>query len=354
MKMQGRRGTRPFDSSRVGTLFLLVTAVALWNAGAVLPAFGMPAAPVSHDAHLLLQTPAPTGRIIVKFVESSGLTVENGRLKPRLADADHARIESLLGRLASVHGSLRLERHFTRSPEEIDQDRRNGQRRLGRALPNLNRYARIVPDLSLTHAALLEIVSELIADPSVETAFLEPVAVPAALGFDAFTGKFDPDQAGRLDPEQTGPLDAGQTSRGADHLVPAGSVGAPLSPDFSGLQLYLDPAPAGVDAEGVWGVPGGAGQSVKVIDIEGAWLWTHEDLPAPFFTAGTPFNDQSWRNHGTAVMGEMRGISNTLGVTGIAYQCQVGAVSVAEMSVADAINTAAAHLDEGDVFLIEL
>jgi hypothetical protein len=272
---------------------------------------------------LALETAAPTGRVIVKFTESSALTVEHGALTP--ASTDAARLQTLLTARADA---FTLERHFSRDAQTLDAERLAAERNSGRALPNLNRYARLVPRRDVTRAELLDIVQALRADPAVETAFLEPIAVPAALGFDAFTGTYD---------------------------APAAAAPADLrTPDFTGQQGYLNPAPLGVNAIGAWVIPGGTGQTVKVIDIEGAWLWAHEDIPDPFFEAGGQIGDIGWRNHGTAVMGEIRGIANALGVTGIAYDVAVGGCSVAELSVADAINTAAANLSAGDIFLIEL
>jgi len=296
-------------------------------------------AKLSVERNLTLQTAAPSGRIVVKFAEESGLRVRDGAIRktkpdgmPEAMDAgapEVERLQRLLDRLAVGHGRLLLRPHFSRPAEELDAERRQAERRAGRAMPDLNGYARIVPAASLSRGELLEIVAELSADPAVEAAFLEPVAVPASIGFDAFTGRYD---------EAAAALAAGDLR----------------TPDFTNLQGYLDPAPLGVNAEGVWSIAGGRGQTVKVLDIEGAWLWEHEDLTAPFFTAGGAMPDLSWRNHGTAVMGEIRGTSNAYGVTGIANQVQIGGVSVAELSIADAINTASAQLDPGDIFVIEL
>ncbi len=285
------------------------------------------------------QTPAPSGRIIVKFTDDSGLEIRDGILsrfgKSGLgASSEEAlRVDRLLAEAAPQYT---LTRHFSRSSAQIDAERQAAEARSGRQLPNLNRYARLEPAGSPTEGELLAILETLLADPAVETAFLEPKAVPAALGFDAFTGEFNPADA------VIGPT----MLRSGDPVPP--------TPDFTPDQGYLDAAPTGVDAEGVWGEAGGEGQSVKVLDIEGAWKWEHEDLPSPFFTAGGEVNSESWRNHGTAVVGEIRGITNGYGITGISHEVSVGGVSIAELSVADAINTCAANLDEGDIFLIEL
>jgi serine protease len=327
MKVFGSmRAARAIGLAAAG-LMLALLAAGPWSHADAAEAPGTP----SIGGSLALETPAPTGRIIVKFTDDSALEVERGALTPVSADA--SRLQSLL----STHaGAFTLERHFSRDARVIDAERIEAQRNAGRTLPNLNRYARLVPGRDMTRAELLDIVKALRADPAVETAFLEPAAVPAALGFDAFTGTY------------TAPAAAPTAAPAA---VPAL---AERSPDFTSQQGYLNPAPLGVNAIGAWITPGGAGQTVKVIDVEGAWLWAHEDIPDPFFEAGGQIDDLSWRNHGTAVMGEIRGGANGLGVTGIAYSVAVGGCSIAGLSVADAINTASANMSAGDIFLIEL
>ncbi len=182
-------------------------------------------------------------------------------------------------------------------------------------------------------------VKALLADPAVETAFLEPAVVPAALGFDAFTGRFTPPAPA------PGATEPGTTT----------AAGAPAdTPDFTNGQGYLTDAPLGVGALAVGGLPAARGAGVTVIDIEGAWLWTHEDLTAPLAMFGTPFDELSWRNHGTAVLGELRGSDNGFGVRGIAPDCAIGAASVRDLSVSDALAQAAGQLVPGDVMLIEL
>src|SRR5829696_1995994 len=49
---------------------------------------------------------------------------------------------------------------------------------------------------------------------------------------------------------------------------PASSVSTPATPDFSGSQGYLGPAPGGVDARYAWSLPGGKGEGIRVIDVE--------------------------------------------------------------------------------------
>ena len=132
---------------------------------------------------------------------------------------------------------------------------------------------------------------------------------------------------------------------------------APATADFSGRQGYLRAAPEGVDA--IWShtQAGGAGAGVQIIDVEGAWQLSHEDLLQNVggVIAGTPSTDLAWRNHGTAVFGEFGGDRNGLGIVGIAPDAGVRAASIfGGVGSASAIRNAADHLNTGDIILIEL
>ncbi|MBD3222421.1 S8 family serine peptidase [bacterium] len=262
---------------------------------------GATASPLSSRAEM--QTPAPTGRVVVQFT-------------PEATAHDRARVAAIGGaplapRIEPDLLAATAAKSAARSP----------------ALDDLALYAHLEP--ALDHPSRLHrLVARLTADPAVTTAFLEPVAVPAALGFDAFTG--------------AGPDRGGVVATGV------------LTDDFSDEQGYLDVAPVGIGAEAVRDEPGARGGGVRIVDVEGAWLWTHEDLPAPFVEIGEPIDDLGWRNHGTAVMGEMIGQDNGLGVIGIVPDAAGGSSSVGNQSLAQALLAAAAALDVGDVVLIEL
>ena len=60
--------------------------------------------------------------------------------------------------------------------------------------------------------------------------------------------------------------------------------------------------------------PGGLGSNVKIIDVEGARRFSHEDLlQNQGGVAGGPERTElDWRNHGTAVVGEFGGIVTPL------------------------------------------
>ena len=250
-----------------------------------------------------LQTAAPTGVVVARLV-------------PGHDDADLARVTAL----ADARPTPRVE------PALLA----NAAAKARRASASLDALARYVQfdHAGLDRDGLLRVVRRLAADPAVEHAFLEPRAVPAALGFDAFTGA-SPDPAAGADP------------------------GLPTA-DFTEWQGYMADAPMGIGAWSVWPEPGARGATVKIIDVEGGWLWTHEDLPAPFAELGTQIDDLGWRNHGTAVMGEMVGVDNGYGISGIVPDAVGGNSSIGDQSVPEALLAAAAQLEAGDLVLIEL
>jgi subtilase family protein len=129
------------------------------------------------------------------------------------------------------------------------------------------------------------------------------------------------------------------------------------TPIFTARQGYLDAAPGGIDARFAWTQAGGRGTGVGIIDIEGAWRFTHEDLTQNQggVVGGTESTDLGWRNHGTAVTGEFGGDNNTFGVTGICPDANVRAISIfGGIGSAGAIRRAADMLNPGNIILIEL
>ena len=132
----------------------------------------------------------------------------------------------------------------------------------------------------------------------------------------------------------------------------------PSSPSFTTRQTYLDAAPGGIDARFAWTRPGGKGQGVRVIDIEGAWRFSHEDLTQNQggVIGGTQSTDIGWRNHGTAVAGVFSGDENSFGITGICPLANLRSISIfgTGQGSAKAITDAANALSPGDIILIEL
>ena len=130
----------------------------------------------------------------------------------------------------------------------------------------------------------------------------------------------------------------------------------PATADFSPRQIYLDAAPAGVDARWAWTQAGGRGRDIRIIDIEGDWRFTHEDLTQNQggVVAGTRQTGIDWRNHGTAVLGEFSGDVNTIGIVGIAAEAIASGIAHGGIGSAGAINQAATRLRAGDIMLLEM
>ncbi|WP_030560240.1 S8 family peptidase [Streptomyces aureocirculatus] len=208
--------------------------------------------------------------------------------------------------------------------------------RLRAAMPE---QADDVPDLALFYRVrggedrADELRARMAALPGIDTAYVKPGAVPATLGRAGHEGSTgEPDETRRR------------------------KEGMPVTPDFSGRQGYLRPAPEGVDAYWAWQRLGGGGDGVTVIDIEGAWQLSHEDLTAKLagVVIGTPVQDLAWRNHGTAVLGVIAGDRNTFGITGIAPDTATAAASFMPSGTAATIHAAADRLAPGDVILVQL
>ena len=97
--------------------------------------------------------------------------------------------------------------------------------------------------------------------------------------------------------------------------IPANPADAPpVTPDFTANQVYLEAAPGGVEALWAHTQPGGRGDGIRIIDIEGAWRFSHEDLMQVQggVVGGVPSTDIGWRNHGTAVIGVFGGDQNSI------------------------------------------
>ncbi|WP_372352076.1 S8 family peptidase [Streptomyces sp. KL116D] len=190
------------------------------------------------------------------------------------------------------------------------------------------------PDLALFYRVrggtdrAQELRARIAALPEIVTAYVKPGAVPAA----THGSPEEFDEARRMKEK------------------------AAATPDFTGRQGYLGPAPAGIDAQWAWQRLGGNGEGISVIDVEGAWQLGHEDLSAKLagIVVGTPISDVAWRNHGTAVLGVIGGDRNERGVTGIVPEAVTAAASFQGVGTAAAIHAAAERLGPGDIVLIEL
>lgn len=145
----------------------------------------------------------------------------------------------------------------------------------------------------------------------------------------------------------------------APRPVPAGLSGSATGTRlFEPAQGYLFSAPFGIGAADVWGLAGAKGKGITICDIEGGWNTRHEDLPAGIsLIGGTMIPDIGWRNHGTAVLGEMVSLPNSKGCVGISHQARAVVHSAfinGVFNLAQALTNATSQLRAGDVILIEL
>ena len=124
-----------------------------------------------------------------------------------------------------------------------------------------------------------------------------------------------------------------------------------VTPNFIPRQIYLNAAPAGIDALYAWTISGGRGAGVKIIDCEWGWRFTHEDLLQNQMgvVVGSSSSDD---NHGTAVLGEISGDRNSFGIVGICPDAIVGAARFGNS--AQTIRQAADKLRPGDIILLEI
>ncbi|MEV2699426.1 hypothetical protein ABNC64_21545 [Paenibacillus larvae] len=209
---------------------------------------------------------------------------------------------------------------FTVSPEDMIQDMKtyNLPEDLG-----LFRYYSV--QISKDQGDPQSIVDRLKQSPLVETAYIEPDAIE-----DSVT-------------EMEDPTLFAQPNR---------------NPLFK-KQGYLHPAPAGIDAQYAWGIPGGDGEGIMLVDMQlHGWLLDHEDLVDQQIGlvagSGNPIDTKT--SHGTATLGKVVGCDNEVGIIGISPKAKAKVTSKyranGKQSHADAIASAAKEMNPGDVLVL--
>lgn len=196
-------------------------------------------------------------------------------------------------------------------------------------------------ELDVAEADAESVAERLAALPEVAGAYVQPEAVPA----------------GTAKRTRERPVAAWDTDHeGINTAQPSAEPAPPATPSFVPRQLYRAIAPAGIDVGYAWTKTGGRGAGVGVIDCEGAWRFTHEDLlQNQGGVIGPQTSDLGWRNHGTAVVSVIGGDDNGLGVLGIAPDANVRGSSIfGPGGLAAALRAAADALRAGDIILIEV
>jgi serine protease len=301
------------------------------------------------------------GLFTLKFAEGTHIRWKSGKL---FFDRDHVTLEN---------DELNRLRRLGLTPDEVD-------RQLWSVNEVLRRYRR---DYGFEILPLF--ASRQYEDPDgqfIEKAMLEQRAAEELADLDlyyvAYAKAFD-----QIDVQQAMMNELGK-SRIVEHVQPATLTEPPQgasTPDISGQQGYLTPAPIGLDSIYARSRPGGSGDGIRVIDVEFDWVTDHEDFPPAdnLFWGGRPAcaYDGGGSNHGTAVLGVIAAPDNGLGITGMAPNVSYGLSSVCRLfdflwgsvvstfsgeqwagrnhnvAVANAIDLTLNDLRFGDVLLIE-
>ncbi len=259
--------------------------------------------------------PAGEGaELIVVARSSAGLRVRAGGAE--VSSLGGADVRGLAGMLA---GGVKLVPLFG-SEDRVMARAAAVAAETGRSGPDLSVFYKVDAPASRLNA----LAAELRTHEAVEAAYVKPAAEPPVI----------------------------------NDVPPDAADAPPITPDFVASQVYLGAAPGGIEAQWAQTRPGGKGDNVRIIDVEGAWRFSHEDLMQVQggVVGGTPSTDIAWRNHGTAVIGVFGGDENSYGVTGIAPNANTRAISIfgPGQGSAKAIHDAADLLSAGDIILIEL
>lgn len=245
----------------------------------------------------------------VKFRAGFAVRLEQGGL----VSASGARLDGVTALLDPAAG-VQTTPLFTPQAMAVDAAAGAAAAHLGEAAPDLASWYRVALPAD---ADVERFMAELRARPEVEHAYRAPVPAP-----------------------------------------PPGFAALFTTPDFSGQQGYLGAPPQGSDAVWARTLPGGDGAGVLVVDLEYNRHLGHEDLLLPESVqigTGARYNGFG-NNHGTAVLGEIAGRVNGLGVTGGAPGASIGVVPPMYGGAyvpANAIAEAAAVMSPGDILLIE-
>ncbi|MDP8238827.1 MAG: S8 family serine peptidase [Candidatus Hatepunaea meridiana] len=241
--------------------------------------------------------------LTIKFVEGSRVRLRNSKLV------------SLTGRnLTNYNKVIRqyrirsLTRLFSRAEHLLDAEREIGQQRSGKQLGDLNNYYRVILDSTENPEDFINNLNRL---GVIEIAYPEP-----------------------------------------KYYAPFEDI-PPPTPDFTEHQGYLYEAPGGIDAPAAWDFPGGKGEGIRIISIDGPiGRYDHEDLKEPFYI--NRYNN-AMGAHSTSVLGIMISQHNGYGMDGICPEVEIGSYEVHQHddgypNLADGINQIADTLREGDIF----
>lgn len=272
---------------------------------------------IANETKYKLPQNAEVSHVVIKYKEGTGIKMRSGLLISQANKSlpPEIRTSDLISDIAVIESIVRdnkflIARTFdTISEDKLRVMRETGKTRSKKKLPDLNLFHTIYLPKHKKYGGVEKILERLNQLKIIEIAYAQSTPEPA------------------------------------NHLV---------TPNYEQSQGYLMPPPNGIDAQFAWTINGGRGQGVNIIDVEGAWRTTHEDIPTLFSDSGNHFNDLNWRNHGTAVLGVISATDNGNGISGIANQSAIGVQSINDTTTANAILEAANNVGVGGIVLIEL
>ncbi|HMB70272.1 MAG TPA: S8 family serine peptidase, partial [bacterium] len=246
--------------------------------------------------------------VIVKFHDDDPVRLRNGRLSSSGPAA--ATAETVL----AGYPTARLERAIRTEERILDEDRQTGQLLSGAELADLNNY--YVVTFPAGSGDGVRLANELLALDEVETAYLEAKA---------------------SDPSCSDIL--------------------PVTGAWDDLQNYLDPAPAGLDADYAWAYHAGGngyGSGYWIIDCERTWTFDHEDLNFAATDVVNGVTGSWYSDHGTSVVGIYGACDNGYGTSGISPDVRLKAMDHnSEPTLAAGVTVAASFLLSGEIMVLE-
>ncbi|MBM4337873.1 MAG: hypothetical protein FJ108_18445 [Deltaproteobacteria bacterium] len=254
--------------------------------------------------------------VVIELARGSEAWVERGQLV--WLRNDLAPLRRVLAEFGVGRGAVAPT--FARTREDLEAEHARAERRSGRRVPELALFFTLAVEAGVDAESLAAALADL---PGVASARAWPRAAPPPYDIE------------------------------------------PPTPDFTNLQSFKAPAPAGIGFDAFAGIAGADGQGTRFADLEYEWALAHEDLEIPesaripIGTEQNPWPDQG--SHGSAVLGILSARANGYGVTGLvpASQVHVAACSTVEYgwNVGRAIEQAIAAFGEtagpGDLILIE-
>jgi len=251
----------------------------------------------------------PSGEIVIKFKEETGLPYQDGAEKALKASRNAAHTNVL----ADLNG-LELNRLFSSL---------NAKTQLSNSSETsvFHQYFTATVPKGTDVAALL---AKLNKSPLVETAYEAPTNI-------------------------------------SDPALPYAPNSTPVQPNDDPLypnQTYGQAAPLGIDAPYAWQFEGGDGKGISYVDVEQGWALNHEDLAAHNIVALPGILMPTSASHGTSVLGVISAVDNTIGHVGLANKAKPIINSWRRLdgssNIAEAILTSVPALNRGDVILIEV